>query len=140
LQSVLHLLCVIHYSFFVQKGDKLSQVIANEVELNKRVDTGTTKKSTLREHLQIAVPDHPLLKQEELDEYDSYYMFVFSQLNRSRIYEQGYPFQLSLSVFNDYMKLFNDELTEDEVLLLQYLDAAFLDAIAKRDSNDNTKL
>lgn len=85
----------------------------------------------LRDHLMIANPGDPRLVPPKLDLDDQYYLWVFNQLNRSRVYDQGCPYSISLSTFRDYMTLFDDELDTDEVLLLQELDDAFVHTMIK---------
>lgn len=86
---------------------------------------------TNREMLTRRNPNDERLHDPVLNGFELYWMWVFSQLNRNRNYDQGCPFPISLRTFKDYQELFNDHLDEDEVLLLQAMDDAFIEALNK---------
>jgi hypothetical protein len=104
-------------------------VIKNDFALSKRVFHDGKDMGSMREHLIAHNPSDPRIAPLDID--DQYYMWVFEQLSRSRPYEQGHPLPISLSTFRDYMTLFNDELDEKEILLLQSIDDAFVSELIK---------
>lgn len=61
----------------------------------------------------------------ELDNYEMYIFAVLGQLSRDRpIAMQGYA-PIPLSAFDNYIRLFQDPLNIDEILLLQTLDSVY---------------
>lgn len=88
---------------------------------------------TQREHLELAMPNHPLLKPFEATPYETYIMAVFWQLGKDRNWEgmTGMPRSISLQSFVFYQQLFSDVLNTDEIELLQQIDATYMNTIAE---------
>lgn len=81
---------------------------------------------TQREMLASVNVNHPLLEPYDLDDYDSYIMWVFRQLDRDRQYTMSGAMPVNLNSIQSYCTLFCDNLQIDEILMLQRMDIAYL--------------
>lgn len=81
---------------------------------------------TQREMLEAMDKNHPLLKEPNMDEYDSYIMWVFRQLDRDRQYSMSGAMPVNLNSIVNYTNLFSDSLNIEEILMLQRMDIAYL--------------
>lgn len=100
--------------------------------LNKTVkDDKGNSLGTNRDMLQRRNPKDERLKDPVLSDFEHYWMWVFSQLNRGRRYDQGQPHPIGAREILDYQQLFSDTLLLEEVMLLQAMDSAFIEAVTE---------
>lgn len=95
--------------------------------------------TTNREHLKMAVPNHPWLQPFEMSPYEEYIMSVFWQLNKDRQIDgmSGTMRCISLQTFVFYQQLFHDVLNTDEIGVLQHLDSTYINEVMKLRKDNN---
>lgn len=89
---------------------------------------------TQAEALKAYNPNHPLLRQPDLDNYDHYILWVFRQLDRDRMSEMGTS-PIKMKSIIDYQELFNDELSFEEIMMLQQIDLSYINKKAELRKN-----
>lgn len=121
---------------FSKTADRLGGQMTIELKLATPLPGS---ESTQREHLKVAVPNHPWLQPFEMSAFELYIMAVFWQLSRDRQVEgmTGMPRGFSLQSFVFYQQLFDDVLNTDEIELLQHLDSVYLNAITELRKDNN---
>ena len=102
-------------------------MLENSVVLSATIPgTSMTQAEALKAHR----PNHPLLRPIPLDNYDHYILWVFRQLDRDRMSDMGTS-PIRMRSITDYQELFNDELSFEEIMMIQQLDMSYINKKAE---------